>query len=649
VGVHDYDDRLGRVSPADQQRRHAFWKDIRARLDEISCDRLERGECIDYRIFKRQVDAAITDYEIRAYLIPFNSDWGFYMAWTRLPDDTEFAKEQDYRNYLARLAELPAVMDEYIELMREGLRTGMTQPRVILEGRDEPIKAQLVERAEQSAFFAPFMSMPEQLDNGVRAGLLEQAKQTIENGVIPAYQRLYDFFHREYVPGARSTTGASRLPEGTRYYQAQIDYYATVDLTPAEIHEIGVQEVNRIRAEMDQIIESLEFSGSFAEFLEALRSDPQFYATSAHELLAEASYFAKKVDGRLPQLFGRLPRQPYGVAPVPEEIAPFYTAGRYISAPLDARRGGYYWVNTHALESRPLYTLPALTLHEAAPGHHLQIALASEQEDQPPFRRNDYISAFGEGWALYAEKLGVEMDIYETPYQHFGRLTYEMWRACRLVIDTGIHAMGWSREQAQDYLAGNTALSLHEVTTEVDRYISWPAQALSYKLGEYTLWQLRREAESRLGADFDIRAFHDFILALGSVPLDILKDEVGRWVTEQAPAAKLYFISPLDGAVTGQDVTLQFGLEGMQVSPAGQEAPNSGHHHLLIDMPDLPDLKAPLPGTEQLLHFGGGQTEAVIHLEPGTHTLQLVLGNHAHIPHDPPVVSEKITIEVRAD
>ncbi len=301
-------------------------------------------------------------------------------------------------------------------------------------------------------------------------------------------------------------------------------------MTPREIHDIGLSEVARIRAEMDTIINQVEFEGSFEDFLAFLRTDEQFYAKTPKELLALASYYAKKVDGRLPRLFGHLPRQPYGVAPVPDEIAPFFTAGRYVGASAEARRGGYYWVNTHQLESRTLYTLPALTLHEAAPGHHLQAALALEQEAQPPFRRNDYISAYGEGWALYAEKLGVEMDIYETPYEDFGRLTYEMWRACRLVIDTGVHAFGWSRQQALDYLAGNTALSLHEVTTEVDRYISWPAQALSYKLGEYTIWELRRDAEARLGEDFELRDFHDFILGLGSVPLDILRDEVERWV-----------------------------------------------------------------------------------------------------------------------
>ena len=534
VGVHQYDDRLTHVALADQTRRNGFWKEIRASLDAISCARLDRTGCINYRIFKRQLDQAIVDFEIRGYLIPFNSDWGFYMAWTRLPGETDFIGLADYQNYLSRLAEIPVVMDEYIALMRVGLETGMTQPRIVLDGRDEPIKAQLVDRVELSGFFSPFLSMPDTIIKDDHAVLLSRAKTVIARAVIPAYRRLLDFYHGEYLPGARATTGASRLPGGKRFYQEQIRVYTTTDMSPAEIHLIGLSEVTRIRGEMNDILDQVEFEGSFSEFIGFLRTDPQFYAKTPHELLAEASYFAKKIDGRLPRLFGHMPRQPYGIAPVPDELAPFYTAGRYIGSALDSHRGGYYWVNTHALESRPLYTLPALTLHEAAPGHHTQAALAGEQENQPPFRRNAYISAYGEGWALYAEKLGVEMDIYETPYQHFGRLTYEMWRACRLVIDTGIHTMGWSRDQGRAYLANNTALSMHEISTEIDRYISWPAQALSYKLGEYTIWQLRRAAEARLGADFDIRAFHDFILALGSVPLDILQDEVGRWVNESA-------------------------------------------------------------------------------------------------------------------
>ena len=533
AGVHDYADLLGHVSEADQARRHSYWKNIRSELDHISCERLSREECINYRIFVRQMDNYIAAYESKSYLIPFTSDSGFYTEWARLAQTTDFNSVDDYRNYLSRLHQLPLVMDEYIELMREGIKLGFTQPRVILDGRDEPIKAQLVERADQSPFFQPFTDVPEAMAGGQKAELLATAEKVISDDVIPAYQRLYDFFHKEYLPGARSSLGASELPGGKQFYQTQIQRYVTMDLTPQQIHDIGLEQVARIRSEMDAIIRELGFEGDFADFLQFLRSDPQFYAKTPKELLAHASYYAKKIDGRLPKLFGQLPRQPYGVAPVPEDLAPFYTTGRYSGAALDAQRGGYYWVNTHDLKSRPLYAIPALTLHEGAPGHHLQISLAKEQEDQPPFRRFDYISAFGEGWGLYSEKLGLEMDIYETPYDHFGRLTYEMWRACRLVIDTGIHAMGWTRQQAQDFLASNSALSLHNVTTEVDRYISWPAQALSYKLGEYTIWQLRGKAEETLGPDFDIRAFHDFILGLGSVPLDVLTDELDLWIEEQ--------------------------------------------------------------------------------------------------------------------
>lgn len=534
AGIDDYAAELGHVAEADQRRRYEYWKGVRATLDDISCERLEHGECIDLRLFRKQMDDFIAAYETRAFLIPFNSDWGFFMEWARLPADTEFRKPDDYRSYLSRLRQIGQVMDEYIALMRTGIAEGMTQPRVILEGRDEPIRRQLVASATESPFYAPFTALPETLAGSERDALREEAQEVTAAVVIPAYQRLYDFFHAEYLPGARQTLGAFALPGGERLYQAEIRRYATVDLTPQQIHGIGLEEVARIRAEMDAVIASTGFEGDFAAFLQFLRTDPQFYAKTPRELLATASYYAKKIDGRLPMLFGRLPRQPYGVAPVPEDVAPFYTAGRYVGAPLDALRGGYYWVNTSKLESRPLYAIPALTLHEAAPGHHTQSALALEQQDQPAFRRNDYISAYGEGWGLYAEKLGVELDIYETPYEHFGRLTYEMWRACRLVIDTGVHALGWTREEAQEYLASRTALSVHEVTTEVDRYISWPAQALSYKLGEYTLWELRREAEARLGERFDVRAFHDFILGLGSVTLEILQDEVRAWIAGQA-------------------------------------------------------------------------------------------------------------------
>lgn len=534
TGNNEYADQLGRVSEADQKRRYEYWGQVQQQLSTLSCDRLSHEDCINLRLYRKQISDFRADYETRAYLIPFNSDWGFYMEWGRLPSDTQFSNAKDFDDYLSRLQQISPVMDEYITLMRTGIQLGITQPRVILDGRDEPIRVQLVSRVDESPFFAPFMNMSSSISSQDQAALLARAQHVISESVIPAYRRLFDFLHQEYLPGARETLGASQLPGGEEFYQAAIRRYVTVELSPQEIHDIGLSEVARIRAEMDDIIQKLEFAGDFPAFLEFLRTDEQFYARNPRELLAIASYYAKKIDGRLPMLFGHLPRQPYGVAPVPDEIAPFFTAGRYVGASLDAHRGGYYWVNTHQLESRSLYNIPALTLHEGAPGHHLQGALALEQKDQPEFRRNDYISAYGEGWGLYAEKLGVEMDIYESPYEHFGRLSYEMWRACRLVIDTGVHSMGWSREQALDFLGSNTALSDHEVTTEIDRYISWPGQALSYKLGEYTLWNLRREAESALGENFDVRSFHDYVLGLGSVTLDILQDEVRAWVTSQS-------------------------------------------------------------------------------------------------------------------
>ena len=452
AGMDEYQDQLGDVSEEAQLRRYEFWKGIRSELEAISCERLDRDDCINYRIFAKQIDNFLAAYETRSYLIPFTSDTGFYMELGRLPEESKFSDLQDYRNYLARLHAMPVLIDQYIALMRTGLEQGITQPQVILAGRDEPIKAQLVDSAEDSPFFAPFQDLPESVAGGEKAELLATAESVVAGEVIPAWQRLYDFFQQEYMPGARQTLGATELPNGEAFYQAKIREFVTLDMTAAEIHQIGLEQVARIRQEMEEIIAEVEFEGSFADFLQFLRTDPQFYAKTPKELLAHASYYAKKIDGRLPMLIGHLPRQPYGVAPVPEAIAPFYTSGRYVGAPLEALRGGYYWVNTYDLKSRPLYAIPALTLHEGAPGHHTQGALALEQDDKPPFRRYDYISAYGEGWGLYSEKLGLEMDIYETPYDHFGRLTYEMWRACRLVIDTGIHAMGWTRQQALDFL-----------------------------------------------------------------------------------------------------------------------------------------------------------------------------------------------------
>ena len=535
-GLEGHGDGLDRVGAEDLERRYRFWQGILAEAEAFDCDALPRTDCINLRLFKRQISHFVRQHELGGAMLPFSNDSGFWTAWARLPAETTFRDADDYREYIARLQMLPAVMDEYIALLQKGLDTGMTQPRVILDGVAATMQAQLVDDPEASGFYAPFLDMDERVSAQTREELRAAARAAVADGVLPAYRRLHEFFTSEYMPRARQSLAAHALPNGQDYYREQVRWYVTLDLAPHEIHEMGLNEVRRIRAEMDEVIAESGFEGSFAEFIEFLRTDPQFYADTARELLAEASFIAKKVDGQLPRLFGRLPRQPYGIEPVPEDIAPYYTTGRAVPAPLDADRGGYYWVNTYDLSSRPLYELPALTVHEAAPGHLMQIALSMELGEQPPFRRFDYISAYGEGWGLYSEKLGLEFDIYTTPYEHFGRLSYEMWRAARLVVDTGIHAMGWTREQAREFMASNTALALHNVNTEIDRYISWPGQALSYKIGEMTIIRLREEAAEALGENFDLRAYHDFVLGLGSVPLDVLEDEVRHWIAGQQAA-----------------------------------------------------------------------------------------------------------------
>jgi uncharacterized protein (DUF885 family) len=355
-------------------------------------------------------------------------------------------------------------------------------------------------------------------------------RTAVANGAIAGYREFLEFFEKEYQPGARTSLGATEFPQGRAYYQQKIREFTTLDLTPDQIHQIGLREVERISGEMRAVIRDTGFKGDFAAFLQFLRTDPRFYAKTPEQLLERASRIAKRMDGKLPSLFRTLPRLPYTVDPVPADIAPKYTTGRYVSAPQGSKQPGIYWVNTYKLEVRPFYNLEALTLHEAVPGHHLQIALSRELGSLPNFRRYSYISAFGEGWGLYSEWLGLEAGFYTDPYDNFGRLTYEMWRACRLVVDTGLHAKGWTRQQAIDYMATRTALPLHEVTTEVDRYISWPGQALAYKLGELKIKELRKRAESALGARFDVRDFHDVVLGSGAVPLNVLEANVDAWV-----------------------------------------------------------------------------------------------------------------------
>ncbi len=532
-GVTDYNDRLADVSPAAQQRNLDEDREFLARLAGIDRAALSANDRISHELFEFIVGHRARLAEYRPYRIPILSDAGFHIRVQRMYESMPFRSVEDYEQYLARLRAIDGYFEQNIANMRAGIADGFTQPQAILQGIVASISGPIVEDPEQSVFHAPFRNLPEHFDAASAERLRTAGRSAIAESVIPAYRKFLAFFTEEYIPGARQTLGASSLDDGRAYYEELTRFFTTQqDANPDAIHELGLREVARIRSEMEDIIREVEFEGDFAEFIEHLRTDPQFYADTPQQLLKEASYIAKRLDGQMPAFFRTLPRMPYGVEPVPDDIAPNYTTGRYWGAPADGRRGGYYMVNTYALDKRPLYTLAALTAHEGVPGHHHQNALRNEIEDLPNFRRSFYPHAFGEGWGLYSEKLGIEMGIYQTPYDHFGRLSYEMWRAVRLVVDTGIHYRGWGREQAQDFLAENSALSLHNVRTEIDRYISWPGQALAYKIGELHILELRERAERELGANFDIRDFHDAILLSGGVPLDLLEYEIDRHIEQ---------------------------------------------------------------------------------------------------------------------
>jgi len=530
-GVTDYNGLLPDVSPAAQERYLEEDRSFLERLAGIDREALSAADSTNHELFEFIVGNRVKLAEYRPWRIPILSDDGFHMSVQRMYESAPLDTVDDYEQYLARLRATGDYFDQNIANMRQGIAEGFTQPRAILEGILPSISGSIVEDPGESIFFTPFRSLPGHFDEATAERLREAGRQAIAGTVVPAYQRFLTFFTEEYIPGARETLGASALENGRAYYEELTRFFTTrEDATPDAIHELGLREVARIRAEMEDIITQLEFDGSFADFIEFLRTDPQFYVEEPQQLLKEASWIAKKIDGQMPAFFRTLPRMPYGVEPVPDDIAPNYTTGRYWGAPAGGRRGGYYMVNTYALDIRPLYTLAALTAHEGVPGHHHQGSIRNEIEDLPDFRRAFYPHAFGEGWGLYAEKLGIEMNIYETPYDHFGRLSYEMWRAVRLVVDTGIHNQGWSREQAQDYLAENSALSLHNVRTEIDRYISWPGQALAYKIGELTILELRGRAATELGGNFDIRDFHDAVLLTGGLTMDMLEREIERYI-----------------------------------------------------------------------------------------------------------------------
>ncbi|HEX4080561.1 MAG TPA: DUF885 family protein [Rhizomicrobium sp.] len=516
-------DHLPKMDPVAEAARLAYWEKVQTEVAAIPRADLSPKVQVDYDVYRPQIAALIADERFRDYEMPVNSDSSFYgdLAETARGN---FRTVQDYRNYVKWLADVPRYFQEEIGEMRAGLRRGFTPPKVTLAGRDEAVAAVADAKPDASVFFEPFkkntLNIPDAEWNGLRADTLK----TIQNSVIPAYRDLLEFMRKVYIPGARTTLAADALPDGKAYYRSKILEFTTLDMDPAEIHQIGLQQVAIIHQKMVDEMHKTGFKGDFPAFLKYLRADPKFYVNTPDELLRRAAWIAKVFDGKASTYFGLLPRSRFAIKPVPADIAPFYTAGR--GGP------GVYLLNTYDLKSRPLYNLTALTLHESAPGHAFQIPLANERKDLPDFRRETYISAYGEGWAVYCERLGLEMGMYDTPYDVFGMWGYQIWRAARLVVDTGIHSQDWTREQAIDYLRNNTALPEREIGTEVDRYISWPGQALSYYLGEMAILKAREKAEKALGAKFNLRAFHDTVLEMGSVPLPVLTARIDRFIAE---------------------------------------------------------------------------------------------------------------------
>lgn len=513
-------DHFPRVDAATQARHLAYWTDVLNQLSKIPRDQLSAEEQINAEVFETSITAFANDIRFKTYEAPFNADTFF---WTSFSPREGFRTVKDYELYIARLRDVPRYFSEQTANMRAGLKRGFTVPRVAVEGRDKTIEPYL-KKDESNPLYVAFAQMPASIPAAEQARLKKEGLAVIAGTAAPAYESLLTFIRTEYLPKANTEISASKLPNGPAYYQAMIEKFTTLKLTAPEIHEIGLGEVARITAEMEATKKAAGFTGTLAEFRQFLKTDPQFYAKTPHELIAEASYWVKKADLKLKDTIGFLPRFRHGILPVPPALAPIYTGGR----------GGLEscLFNTYNLPARPLYTLPSLALHECTPGHSFQGALALEGPPRPAFRNATHFSGYGEGWGLYTEWLGTVMGIYETPYQEFGRHTYEMWRSVRLVVDTGIHHYGWSREKALNYMRDHLALSEHEITTEVDRYIAWPGQALAYKLGEIQIRRHRREAEQALGAKFDQRKFHDAILEIGSVPLPVLEARMNKFIAD---------------------------------------------------------------------------------------------------------------------
>jgi uncharacterized protein (DUF885 family) len=537
IGDHRYDNRWPDLSAEALARNHDDDLAVLSTLAGIEPTRLTDANRLNRELFRRTYQQSVDAYQWGLQYMPINQRGGVQSV-SELAGLIDFSSARDYENWIARLDGIGSYVDQNIALMREGVRRGLMQPKVIMQRVPDQIAKQVVKDPEASPFYAPFRKMPADMPAAEQERFRAAGRAAITRSVIPAYKRLQDYFVNDYLPACTDSVGVWALPGGEAWYQQRIAWFTTTNLTADQIHEIGLKEVARIRGEMHKIIEQVGFKGSFAEFLHYLRTDPKFRYTDPQQLLTAYMAMAKRIDPLLPQYFGKLPRLTYGVRPIPAESAPDTTTAYYQPGALDGRRAGYYYVNLYKPESRPKYEIPVLTIHEAVPGHHLQIALAQELGDVPMFRRDFEATAFVEGWALYSESLGEDMGLYADPYDKFGQLTYEMWRAVRLVVDTGMHHKHWTRDQAIQFFKDNAAKDELDIVNEIDRYISWPGQALAYKIGELKIKELRGRAESALGPAFDLRAFHDVVLGSGAIPLDVLEGNVQRWITERSAAAK---------------------------------------------------------------------------------------------------------------
>lgn len=532
-GDRSHDGKLWELSLESMDRARADLEGFARRLEAVPDARLSEQDRLNKAILLRDLKDEIEGLGFGQRMMLFNSYSSWHGSFASLPDRHQFFTKADYESYIGRLNDFARLNAEGIATTRAALRQGFVQACDAMGGFEKTIQGPIVDDVSQSVFLKPFARKPATIADADWAALKAAAEKAVREKVIPAYRALDAFYAKEYQPGCRKTAGISATPNGAAYYAYRARAMTTTNLSPEEIHQIGLGEVARIRAEMDAVVKRAGFKGDRKAFIEKLRTDPQFYVKTPEELLARTAALSKQIDGELPRFFGRLPRLPYTVKPIPADQAEGTTTAYYMSGMMQSGRAGTYAVNTSKLDQRPLFEIPALTLHEAVPGHHLQIALQQEL-DLPLFRRHLVsFTAFVEGWALYTERLGYDMGLYDDPHAEFGRLSYEMWRASRLVVDTGIHAKGWTKDQAVSFMLENTALSRHNIEAEVNRYISWPGQALAYKMGELKIRELRAKAEQALGERFDIRAFHDAVLENGSVPLDVLEAHINGWIAQQ--------------------------------------------------------------------------------------------------------------------